>query len=69
MSRSRPWKESCRGNNVFVQEPSNDLEVICLGNQEVFFLRSNGTSRPSSEVLFTLWMVYLTQFLWRVNSL
>ena len=54
---------------MFVQEPSNDLEVICLENQEVFFLRSNRVSNPSSEILFTQEMVYMTEFMWKVNSL
>ena len=42
---------------LFVQKQNNNQEVICLGDQELFLLRSDRASKPSSEVLFTLWVV------------
>ena len=43
---------------LFVQKQNNNEEVICLGDQEMFLLRSDRASKPSSEVLFTLWVVW-----------
>ena len=41
-----------------MQKQNNDQEVICLGDQELFLLRSDRASKPSSEVPFTLWVVW-----------
>ena len=43
---------------LFVQKQNNNEEVICLGDQEMFLLRGDRASKPSSEVLFTRWVVW-----------